>query len=289
MSGTSDPKLGAFGDSFAKPYGDLVDTTKPKGEIITSALNVTLIGDDVEFSHFEEEIDSFIRGRLGEPIIRVELTRYQIKTCIDEAVTKVAYHAPDWSRQLMTFQTTPGVNIYELPPHVIQSVRYITYKKNLIGIPGMGNTIEQDYFLKYFQSNFLFNDFSLGEYYLLQASLKQMRKVLGQDGTWEILNNRYLSLTPVPSFGETVIVEYNALDSGTIHPAYKNFIQRYALAVAKGVLGQVRSKYSMLPGPSGATKLNGELLLRQSEDELEKLEKQLMQEFDIIFPSFTFY
>lgn len=282
------PDTGSYGNSFGIPYGDNVFSIKPRGEIITSSLNETSLQDTVELTQFEDQIKSFVLGRLGYPTVRVELTDYQFKIAIDEAITKLANHAPLCTTQIMTFKTTPGVNTYELPNYVIDNITYVNYKKDLIGIPGMGQTLEQDYFLKYFQQNFLFNDFSIGEFNLLQISLEQMRKILGQDGSFDILNNQYLQLYPVPAFVDTVIVQYRAIDSGTIHPAYKNFIQRYTLAICKGILGQVRGKYRTLPGPGGGSQLNGDALLQQSEKELDMLDKQLMSEFEEP-PGFSLY
>lgn len=282
------PTTGSYGNSFAIPYGDNVFTVKPRGEIISSGLNETTLQDAIELTHFEEQVKSFVLGRLGYPTIRVELTDYQIKTCIDEAVTKLSNHAPFCTTQIMTFVTTPSYNTYELPQYVLDNLVYVVYKKDLIGVPGMGQTLEQDYFLKYFQQNFLFNDFSIGEFNLLQMSLETMRKILGQDGSFDVLNNQYLQLYPVPAYADTVIVVYRALDSGTLHPSYKNFIQRYALAVAKGILGQIRGKYKTLPGPGGGSQLNGDMLLQQSEKELDALHKQLMDEFEEP-PGFSLY
>lgn len=283
------PKADSYGNSFAEPYGDLVNTVTPKGEIKSSELHNTTLQDAIEFNKFEETIKSFILGRLGYPVIRVELSDFQIKTCIDEAVGKLSNHAPMWATQFMSFKTVAGVNIYELPRYVLDGLVYVVYKKDLLGIPGMGQTLEQDYFLKYFQQNFLFNDFSIGEFNLLQISLEMMRKILGQDGSFDIVNNQYLQIYPVPpTTGDSVIVQYRALDSNTLHPAYKNFIQRYALAIAKGILAQVRGKYKTLPGPGGGAQLNGDMLAQQSEKELDLLEKQLMSEFEEP-PGFSLY
>jgi hypothetical protein len=283
------PQIELYGNSFAVPYGDLVDTSKQNGEIKYDELNKTTLQDNIEFSKFEEEIKSFILGRLGYPVIRVELSDFQIKTVIDEAVTKLSNHAPLWATQFITFKTVAGVNIYELPRYVLDNLVYVVYKKDLIGIPGMGQSLEQDYFLKYFQQNFLFNDFSIGEFNLLQISLEMMRKVLGQDGSFDIVNNQYLQIYPVPATtDQSVIVQYRAIDSNTIHPAYKNFIQRYALALAKGILGQIRGKYKTLPGPGGGAQLNGDALIQQSEKEIELLDKQILAEFEEP-PGFSLY
>lgn len=289
MGNINNPQIDSYGNSFAIPYGNLSNTSKQNGTIVTSELNKTTLQDNIEFNKFEEEIKSFILGRLGYPITRVELSDFQIKSVIDEATTKLSNHAPMWATQFLSFKTIAGTAIYELPRYVLDGLVYVVYKKDLLGIPGMGQTLEQDYFLKYFQQNFLFNDFSIAEFNLLQISLEMMRKILGQDGSFDVVNNQYLQLYPVPALtGDSVIVQYRALDSNTLHPAYKVFIQKYALALAKGVLGQVRGKYKTLPGPGGGAQLNGDALIQQSEKELEILEKQLISEFEEP-PGFSLY
>ena len=65
-----------------------------------------------------------------------------------------------------------------------------------------------------------------------------------------------------------------------MHPYYKNWIQRYALAVAKGVLGEVRGKYSTLPSPGGGAILNGVALLQQSQVEKDQLKEELLSEIE---------
>jgi hypothetical protein len=80
--------------------------------------------------------------------------------------------------------------------------------------------------------------------------------------------------------GETVVLVYRGLDTGTMHPYYKNWIQRYALAVAKGILGEVRGKYSSLPSPGGGASLNGKDLLQASQQEKEKLKEELLSEIE---------
>lgn len=280
MSGTGNPQVTSYGNSFAKPYGDLATTADPKGDIIASSLGATLLQDTVQFNKFEDSIKSFILGRLGFPIVRVELTDFQIKSSIDEAITKLYYHAPEWMNNYLAIKVIPGVNIYELPDYVINNLINAHYKKALLTPPGSGQAIEFDYLYRYFNHNFVTNDFSMGEYYLFQISMEMLRKTLGQNGTFEVVNNRYLQVYPTPLGDDEIIVEYRAIDSNTIHPAYRNFIQRYALAVAKSILGQIRGKYNTLPGPGGGAQLNGERLIQESVRELEVLDRQIIDEFE---------
>ena len=151
-----------------------------------------------------------------------------------------------------------------------------------MSIQKQSGTLEFDFFLKYFQDNFLFNDFSVGDYYVLISHLKMMRKVLGRDGSFNVVGNKYLAITPTPTSnteGE-VLVEFKALDSDRLHPYYLTWIHKYSTAIAKGILGQIRGKYAQLPSPAGGAVLNGDALLEQSEREQEKLVQDLLQEIE---------
>ena len=107
------------------------------------------------------------------------------------------------------------------------------------------------------------------------------RKILGQEGAFTVLDNQYLHIVPKPVVTpQTVIVVYRALNSNTLHPAYRNWIQQYALACAKGILGEIRGKYQTVPSPGGGAKLNGDQLIKESQEEKDKLLKRLLDEFE---------
>jgi len=276
------PKLAAWGNSFAPYAGNNINSaTKTSGEIDYDKLNNTTMVDGIEWTHFEENLKDFILARLGHPVVRVELTPYQLKTCIDEAVGTMYNHAPLFSTQFATFQTTTGVSTYELPTYIMNTLEYVVYKKTLLSIQQQAGTLEFDFFIKYFQDNFLFQNFGVADFYLLQQNLEIMRKILGQEGSFSILDNRYIHIEPKPVTNlQTVIVIYRALNSDTLHPAYRNWIQLYALACAKSTLGQIRGKYQTVPSPGGGARLNGDLLVKEGQEEKEKLLQRLLDEFE---------
>ena len=277
------PKLAAFGNSFTPYAGSNINDGEgaTRGEINYEKLNNTTMADGVEFTHFDQNIKDFILARLGHPVVRVELTPYQIKTCIDEAVGTMYNHAPLFATQLATFDITAKVNLYELPSYILNNLSYVVYKKTLLSIQQKAGTLEFDFFIKYFQDNYLFQNFGIADFYLLQQNLEMTRKVLGQEGAFSVVNNKYLLIVPMPQVsGQSVIVVYRALDSDTLHPAYRNWIQLYALACAKGALGQIRGKYQTVPSPGGGAKLNGDALVKESQEEKEKLFQRLIDEFE---------
>ena len=248
--------------------------------IITSGLNQTLLSEPIQLTKFEQTINDYALLNLGAPVIRVELVPQQMKTLIDQAITRFSYYAPSWTTHFYVFRTAAGHNLYELPRHVLDNLTYVYYKKSLLSIQSQAGTLEFDFFIKYFQDNFLFSDFDAGEFMLMQMHLEQIRKVLGQEGTWDIVNNKYLQLSPVPTEYDQAIVEYRALDSDTIHPAYRNWIQQYTLALAKILLGRIRSKYKVLPSPGGGASLDGAELIQEGIAEKELLEEKLRDEYE---------
>lgn len=58
-------------------------------------------------------------------------------------------------------------------------------------------------------------------------------------------------------------------------PQVYPWLQEYALAFCKSILGQARGKFSTIAGPQGAGQLNGAALLAEAQTEMEKLEEDL--------------
>lgn len=276
-----DPILLGYGDTFGTFNGTkLGDTDLYEDSIDSSKLGDNLLTDPVELTNFEKTVKDYILARLGFPVVRVELTDFQIKTAIDEAVTELDYHAPYWNTQMAAFECSAGVNQYMLPLHIAHSLNYVVYKKTLLSIQNQAGTLEFDFFIKYFQDNFLFSDFDIPGWYMTQTHLESVRKILSQEGSWDLINGNVLQLAPTPVLGEDVIVVYRGLNTGTMHPYYKKWIRNYALAVSKGILGEIRGKFSSLPSPGGGASLNGSALKQESDQEKEKLKEQLLSEIE---------
>jgi len=275
------PLLNGYGTSFGVYGGDALTDYTPAGEINTPQLNRLTLQDTVEFTTFETYIKDYILGMLGFPIVRVELTDFQMKQCVQESVNKLNYHAPLWTLQYAAFDASAGQNIYEIPLYILHNLEYVSYRKNLLTIAAQAGTLEFDFFIKYFSDNFLFGDMNVGEFYQMQQNLEMYRKILSQDGGFNIVGGKYLQIYPAPAITpEKVILEYRAIDSNTVQPAYLNWAQRYALAVAKGILAQIRGKYSSVPSPAGGAVLNGPQLSAESQQEKAALIEELLMEIE---------
>ena len=283
------PLLNGYGTSFGDYGGDSLTDYTSAGEIDAPKLNRLTLEEAGEFSEFETVVKDYVLGMLGFPVVRVELTAFQLKHCVQEAINKLNYHAPLWTLQYASFDASAGQNIYEIPLYMLHNLEYVAYRKNLLTIAAQAGTLEFDFFLKYFQDNFLFGNMRVGDYYLMQQTLETYRKILSSDGGFNIVGGKYLQIYPSPAVTpERVILEYRAIDSNTVQPAYLNWIQRYALAVAKGVLGQIRGKFASVPSPAGGAMLNGGQLIKESEKEKETLVQELLNEIEEP-PAFSTY
>lgn len=275
------PTVTGYGNSSTKVASNLLNEHELESvELDIDNLNKTKLSDVVEFSETEEQIKSYILAALGHPVVRVELNDHQLKLCIDEAVTELDYHAPQLTNQVAAFNTTGGYNLYQIPQYILRGLTYVTFKKTLLSIQSQAGTLEFDFFIKYFQDNYLFDNFSIGDYYLLQSTLETTRRVLGQDGGFEIIDGKYLQLYPTPSVNDVAILEYRALNASTLTPKMRNWVQKYATSCAKELLGQVRGKFAVVPGPGGGTQLNGQALQQQAMQEKQALKQELITEVE---------
>ena len=79
---------------------------------------------------------------------------------------------------------------------------------------------------------------------------------------------------------------YNYKPDSMILNDYMSFpwIQDYAYSFAKRILGEARSKFASLAGPSGGTTMNGTALIAEAKEEMDKLEEDLKRYIDGAMP-----
>ncbi len=68
-------------------------------------------------------------------------------------------------------------------------------------------------------------------------------------------------------------------DIGILNDVYATqWVKDYTLSNCKLMLGQAREKFAQIAGPQGGTALNGGALKSEATAEMEKLEKELMEQ-----------
>ena len=90
-------------------------------------------------------------------------------------------------------------------------------------------------------------------------------------GNTALLNNVVSDASNIP---------YTYQTYGTINDMGRSWIIKYGIALAKEMLGFVRSKYSSIPIPNGEVSLNGSDLISQGQSEKDSLITQLREFLD---------
>ena len=232
-----------------------------------------------------EAISNYIMNMLGSPTVGVELDPAQIDlaitTAIDEylatgAVERGYYH----------LEAQPGMNEYQIP-ETIGTITNVVYPMPFQIMAGAAQDMFS--FAAYNApfgpgtGNMLHGAANLGIFY---EYIQNRNRLVGNDITWRVIDST-LYVYPYPKMGSPIILEYsknayslqdpdrNAISTSNQWGTY--WIQRMALAICKGMLGNVRGKYSTIAGGTGDQQtLNFAEMVGQSKEEITALKEELM-------------
>ncbi len=228
-----------------------------------------------------DSIKKQIMHLLGDQMIEVELDNEHLDLAVDLAVEKLRQRSDGAVKEEFLFLTLQtDQNTYTLPQEV-QEVRKI-YRRG-IGAHSAGGI------------NFDPFEAAFSNIYLLQAGRT------GGLATWDLFSQYQETIGRI--FGSEVnfIWDYAARELTLIRktrreedialhvylhrtedvilsdPYMRPWARDYALARSKLMLGEARSKFSSgLPGPGGSVVLNGEQLKQEAQQELDRLENDLV-------------
>ena len=209
-------------------------------------------------------LKQFIVSMLGGSQTDVELSDDDLEMAIYHAINYFMAHSSDaFNEEWKVLRLKGGTNLQEVP----DDVDYIITINNVSGTGG-GVTIIPYTFGKSYEItmlNMITNDNNL------QKSQNYIpSKIIYKDG------KRYFQVDPIPT--QDTNVAALVLTYKDLAPLYANvWVQRYALALAKMMLGNARSKFSSVNAPSDMS-MNGQDLISQAQQEMDKLEQQLFDE-----------
>ena len=227
-----------------------------------------------------EELIREMQLRLADGIVDVELDREHYDVAIDKALaTYRQLSNGSVEESVVFFNTSVNVTEYTLPDEVMEFRRI--YRRG-IGTNNSGGT------------NFDPFDVAFNNMYMLQAgqigglavfdAFAQYKETIGRvfGSEYNFLWNKNTKilkiLRNIQHEEEVMVGVYNFIpESVLLKDVYANpWLAYYALAQAKLMLGEARSKYtSGLPGAGGAIQLNGETLKTEAREDLEKLKESI--------------
>lgn len=232
------------------------------------------------------DISNYIFLRLGSGMVDVELDPEHITVAIDKAIQRYRQRAENSTESSYLFLTTEENKQEYILPDEVEVVRQIFRRSVGSGASDTGSMFDP------FEAAYV-------NTYMLQAGKTGGQTTYELYTQYQELNARmfggYIMFDWNPA-SKTITLQRNLRSSGeemllwvyNIRPELsllqdrqvQPWIQDYSLAMAKYMLGEARSKFSTIAGPSGGTTLNGDTLKAEAQQEMDKLDEELKNYVD---------
>lgn len=262
---------------YAKSSGSQVDPYP----FIESQTNVFVSNGELTAG----DIKGYIRNSLGFPAVSVELTGTQYGQIIEETLQLYGQHCPQEKIKKIDYSpTTVKYNCPEIPytgPFDVKFVRKVVTP--IATDPIFGR--------EYLRSN----QPDLGTLIMGEAYLDTALRVLSSEPDWRWLHNDkdlYINIGPGVSpqvYGgfDVSVRWFEAVDLPKVPQDHHRWFKRYCLALSKGILSQIRGKFSgMVPAPGQSLQLNSGQMSQEAISEAEALKEELRQMQMHIPPTF---
>lgn len=239
------------------------------------------------------KVFEYVKAMLGDGMVEVELDPIHYETALNRALTKFRQRSSNAVEESYLFmELLVDQNEYRLPDEVINVSN--VFRRSIGSRTGMGGggSLFEPFNLAY-TNTYLLNGTQLGgiaTYELYAGYQKMLGRMFGSfiEFNWNPTKHMLNILQRPFATGEQVLIKTHNYrpDFVLLQDVYaKQWLYDYSLAVCKTMLGEARSKFGSIAGPSSGITLNGTALLTDGKAEIEKLDKEI----DLLVPGGTGY
>ncbi len=255
----------------------------------------------------KQELREYIKGMLGCPLVKVELSDAQIDYNIDKARSEMIKWGIGNATELISFTMPLSAyqTLYELPSGVTTVTKIKDFSTGRLGgintLFSTGNILYNMGYLNFLRGGSTFN---MTSYHLALQYMDVLDKYTTSKYIFRYYSfNNTLQVQPPPPSGEYLTLEdgteiespgfiyiqaYMIAEEGLdtnevgIYDEWmwdKVWIQDYSLALCKLTLGRIRSKFSWQTSIGNVgIEMDGDTLLQEGKEEKETLEERLRDE-----------
>ena len=233
----------------------------------------------------ETEFVNYIRTKLGEPKLKVELSNSQIQTNLYDALQLFREYSTGRgnTRSYLVLDLIKDQQEYLLPDYIMQ----LGYDKTSSSVSAwvlaqMSGAAASDVLS--------LKSFDMVSYYMLNQWLHYLKYITASKfRLFFNVNTKILHIVPKPDDSLLKMFIEVFHQSTTDELLNERFVREYTLALCKITLGSIRSKFQSLPGFNNAVSLDGETLRTEGATEKEALETDLIKEFKWSAPPFPLF
>jgi hypothetical protein len=229
-----------------------------------------------------EQIRDYTLMKLGAPTVRIELTDQQVRAAIDYVLLTLEAYLSNEYYTYYSFNTVAGQSVYNLPPDVgyVREVAYRQQPDMFWNGTEIGGVLPIEYALGAIGGGYgagggfvdprqpLYG--KAGEWTLWKQYSQTFSRLSSQIGGWEIIDQCRLKLFPTPCGGNCSRVSVHYVQLNTDYKRVQPVMFDGAYAELLIMLGNVRGKYTTIPGPQGGVQLDGQYLRDKGEQLKEK-------------------
>jgi hypothetical protein len=215
----------------------------------------------------------WIMMRLGSPVIKVELTEEMVDSAIDSAVKIFSQWVPQ-TENIAFFTAEVGCTTYDLKD---LAPGYLDVR-DVIWSSSQSDSLLQGYFTDFnfgnqqffwYQSSYA----TMTDFTILNMYNEMYLRTIGKEPQWEVIGTK-LILSPSPTRAVPVAIIYTEYGSDEVFRR-DEWLRAWALTECKEMLGEIRRKYSSLPGPRGDVTMNGSELMSEAREDQATLRERL--------------
>ena len=228
----------------------------------------------------KKHVFDYVHARLGGGMVDVELDPIHYEIGLEHAVgTMRQYSTASYEEAYLFLKTEADKNTYTLPKETIE-VRQI-FRRGL-GSEIAGGTTNFDPFELAYTNVYLLQSGGTGglaTYDLYSQYQELAQRMLGGYLNYDY-NRSTKKLRIIRNFrSETTLLLWVYIQQPLVSmlgdDAKASWLKKWTLASCKQMLGEARSKYATIAGPSGGTSLNGDSLKAEAAAEMDLLVQEL--------------
>jgi hypothetical protein len=244
------------------------------------------------------EITDYIRMRLGDGIVDVELDKEHYEMSINQALLKYRQRASNSQEESYAFLKLFPETQEIILPDIVMEVR-AAYRRGIGSVSGTTASQFEPFASGYLNTYMLVAGRVGGllNYELFVDYQKLAMRMFGGflNFTFNKTTKKLTLIRKIPFVGanadpdgfEDVLLHlYNYKPDSMLLNDYQAFpwIQEYAYSFAKRIVGEAREKFASIAGPQGGTQLNGGTLKGEAAAEMAALEQELKDYVDGSYP-----
>lgn len=243
----------------------------------------------------KKTVHDYIRAMLGGGMVDIELDPIHYEIATQKAIDKyrqLSSNAVEESYGFLDLKIEQ--NTYIMDPNII-TIRQI-FRRSFGGSVASQGTTTFDPFELAYSNLYLLQAGRIGgiaTYDMFAGYVEQLGKMFGGyiNFTFDPNSHKLVINRKITADENVLLWMYNyKTDDRLLTDNYaKTWLKDYALAVAKMMIGEARSKFSTIAGPQGGTTLNGDALKSEAMAEMEKLEEDIKNYKDGGTPLFWLY